>query len=212
MKLTFDQAKQDFETLPMGYKTADVDRLIRNYIKNRTEVSELRPHVLTHQEFHRVYYFVTLKQMKNVDDRMTFIHENLLFNDWWHTDQLIKFVADLDFEIALNYAKDYVNSDDPFIRRWGYVLFISRLGRGNAAAILPLLHNDDHYYVQMAEAWLIAELAIFEPEFVYEWMMSCGLKYNITGKAVQKICDSFRISGECKTRFKSIRPTLQNQN
>jgi 3-methyladenine DNA glycosylase AlkD len=91
------------------------------------------------------------------------------------------------------------------------VLFISRLGRGQAEALLPLLQNDDHYYVQMAEAWLLAELAIFQPETVYGWLSACDLKYNITGKAVQKICDSFRIQPEWKTAFRTLRPMLKTK-
>jgi len=205
------QVLTDLSTLPSNYKTADIDRLIRRYIQEGADVSSLRPHILTHQELHRIYYFVPLKQMQDVNERMQFIHKNLLFSDWWHTDQLIGFVADLDFDMALGYARDYVVNEDAFIRRWGYVLFISRLGRGRAKELLALAHDDEHYTVQMAEAWLIAELTVFEPEYVYAWLKTCGLKYNITGKAIQKICDSFRISKEWKEKFKGLREGLKGQ-
>lgn len=88
------------------------------------------------------------------------------------------------------------------------MLFISKLCRGHAEKILPLMHDDDHYYVQMAEGWLIAELAVHEPETVYAWMQN-DLKYNINGKAIQKICDSFRITDEWKAEFKKLRPALR---
>jgi 3-methyladenine DNA glycosylase AlkD len=140
---------------------------------------------------------------------MTFIHENLLFSDWWHTDQIISFVADLDFELALAYARNYIRSEDPFIRRWGYVLFISKLCKGHADALLPLMKEDEHYYVQMAQGWLVAELAVHEPEKVYDWFWKNDLKYNINGKAVQKICDSFRISDQWKEEFKKLRRILK---
>ena len=211
MHLTHTQVLTDLSTLPPNYKTTDIDRLIRRYIKEGTDVSSLRPHILTHQELHRIYYFVPLKQMQSVEKRMVFIHENLLFSDWWHTDQLIGFVADLDFDKALHYAAEYVINEDAFIRRWGYVLFISKLGRGRAKELLALMHDDEHYTVQMAQAWLIAELAVFEPEYVYAWLRDCKLKYNITGKAIQKICDSFRISKEWKEWFKGLREGLKNE-
>ena len=140
---------------------------------------------------------------------MAFIHKNLLFSDWWHTDQLISFVANLDFETALAYAKEYIRSEDPFIRRWGYVLFISRLGIDHAMQLLPLIKNDEEYYVQMAQAWLLAELAVTQPEVVYRWLESCGLRYNICGKAIQKISDSFRISRQWKDGFKALRGKLK---
>jgi len=209
MKLTREQVQKGLDSLPEHYKTADVDRLIRQYVKQKADVSTLRPYILAEQQFHRIYYYVSLNQIKNVNQRMAFIHENLLFSDWWHTDQIISYVADLEFDTALRYAKGYIRSEDPFIRRWGYVLFISRLCKGRAAQLLPLMHDDEEYYVQMAEAWLIAELAVYEPETVRNWFSQNDLKYNINGKAIQKICDSFRITDEWKEEFKKLRPELR---
>lgn len=211
MKLTKEQIQKELDELPEHYKTGDVDRLIRQYVKQKADVSALRPYILDQQQFHRIYYYVTLDQIRNADQRMAFIHENLLFSDWWHTDQLISYVADLDFDTALRYAKEYIHSEDPFIRRWGYVLFISRLCKGHAAQLLPLVHDDEAYYVQMAESWLIAELAIYEPEAVYMWFQKNDLKYNINGKAIQKICDSFRISEDWKQKYKELRPELRKR-
>lgn len=210
MQLTREQVQNDLNALPAHYKTADVDRLIRQYVKQKADVSALRPYILAQQQFHRIYYYVSLNRIRNVNQRMNFIHENLLFSDWWHTDQIISFVADLEFDTALRYAKSYIHSDDLFIRRWGYVLFISRLCKGHAAEILPLMHDDEEYYVQMAEAWLVAELAVHEPETVYHWFCQNDLKYNINGKAIQKICDSYRIPDEWKEKFKKLRPELRS--
>lgn len=209
MRLTKEQVQKDLDALPAGYQTADVDRLIHRYVKHGADVSALRPCILEAQQFHRIYYYVALEQIKNVEARMAFIHENLLFSDWWHTDQIIRYVADMDFDVALRYARGYIHAEDPFIRRWGYVLFISRLCRGHAGVLLPLMQDDDHYYVQMAQAWLAAELAVYEPEAVYEWFQKNTLKYNINGKAIQKICDSFRICDAWKQRFKQLRPVLR---
>ena len=211
MYLTKEQVQEELDSLPAHYKTGDVDRLIRKYVKQGADVSALRPHILLEQQFHRIYYYVSLEQIKSVEARMAFIHENLLFSDWWHTDQIISYVADLEFDVALRYAKDYIHSDDPFIRRWGYVLFISRLCKGHAQELLELTQDDDHYYVQMAQAWLIAELAVHEPEVVHGWFQRNGLKYSINGKAIQKICDSFRISEEWKAEFKKLRPVLRER-
>lgn len=207
--LTKELVQQDLDMLPENYKTADVDRLIRTYVKQQADVSALRPYILSHQQFHRIYYYVALEQMADVSQRMEFIHENLLFSDWWHTDQIISFVADLDFDTALSYAKEYIRAQDPFIRRWGYVLFISRLCKGHADSLLPLLKDDEEYYVQMAQAWLVAELAVHEPEAVYAWFWKNELKYNINGKAIQKICDSFRITDQWKEEFKKLRRLLK---
>jgi len=209
MKLTREKVLEDLSRLPENYKTGDIDRLIRAYVCKKMDPAPLRGHILADQRLHRIYFFVALKQIPKVADRMAFIHEDLLFSDWWHTDQLIGFVADLPLEEALAYAREYVRSEDPFIRRWGYVLFISKLGRGHAEELLPLLHEDDHYTVQMAQAWLISELAVFQPELIFSWLPENGLSYGINGKAIQKICDSYRISREWKERFRGLRPRLK---
>lgn len=211
MKFTKEQIQEELNALPEHYKTGDVDRLIRRFVSQRADVSALRPYILTEQQFHRIYFYVSLDQIKDVNERMAFIHENLLFADWWHTDQLISYVANLDFDSALTYAKQYTRDEDPFIRRWGYVMFISRLCKGHASELLPLLHDDEQYYVQMAQAWLVAQLAISEPEAVYEWFEENNLKYNINGKAIQKICDSFRIPKEWKKKYKELRPQLKDR-
>ena len=211
MQMTKEQVQKDLDALPEHYKTGDLDRLIGRYVKAKADVSALRPYILTEQQFHRLYFYVSLEQLKTVEERMAFIHNNLLFSDWWHTDQLIGYVADLDFDTALHYAAGYVHSEDSFIRRWGYVLFISKLCKGHASQLLPLTHDDGHYSVQMAQAWLVAELAVYEPEAVYRWFAENDLKYNINGKAIQKICDSFRICDEWKEKNKQLRPELRKR-
>lgn len=214
MKLTKDSVLADIAALPDGYKTADVDRLIKKYVSDKADVGELREYILDEQVLHRIYYFVALKQMKDVYRRMEFIHRNLLFSDWWHTDQLIKFVKEIDFETAFAHAREYVKSNDPYVRRWGYVMFISELCRNeeNLGKILTLLKNDEHYTNQMAEGWLICELAVFFPEEMLDWFKSENkLSYRINSKAIQKICDSYRIADDVKERFKALREFLRNR-
>ncbi len=213
-KLTKKEVLADIAALPENYKTRHVDALIKRYVKEGCDVSDLRDSVLSEQRLHRIYYYTSLKQLHDPSQRLRFIDENLLFSDWWHTDQLINFVSKADFNEALSYAKRYVEDEDPFVRRWGYVMFISKLcrDRGRVGSIFSLMKNDDEYYVQMAQAWLIAELAVFHSEEAYEFLSNEGtLRYSITGKAIQKICDSFRVSAEDKQRFRALRPALKAQ-
>ena len=211
---TKEMILRDIEALPPDYKTKDIDALIRRYVKEQYDMSALRGEILTEQRLHRIYFYTSLKQLKSVYDRAAFIDNNLLFSDWWHTDQLIRFVSALDYETARRYSEKYLQSADLFVRRWGYVLWISKLCRDGAHVdeLLSLMKNDDAYYVQMAQAWLIAELAIFFPEQVLRWMEGENtLSYSINGKAIQKICDSFRISAENKERFKALRSKLKER-
>ena len=211
MILTKEQVQRDIDALPENYKTKDKDRLIKSYVKVNADVSSLRDHILEEQQFHRIYYYVSLMQIEDPMERVKFIDQNMFLSDWWHTDELIRFVADAEFEKVLPFAKQYMQSSDPFVRRWGYVLFISKLGRNHADDLLPLIMDDAAYPVQMGEAWLISELAVFEPQKVYDWFRGNSMAYSINGKAIQKICDSYRISDEWKEQFKGLRKALRNR-
>lgn len=62
-----------------------------------------------------------------------------------------------------------------------------------------------YYYVKMAEAWLLAELFIKFPYETYVYMSNNNLDKFTYNKAVQKICDSLRVSLNEKEKIKKIR-------
>ncbi len=128
--------------------------------------------------------------------------------DWWHVDQLPQFVNKyLDSDFAYKKASEYIDNNLLFVRKWGYVMFMPKLvkNKNHFNYIIKLFKDDDEYYVQMAQAWLMSYLAIYEPQKILEYLCSCPLNYNIAGKAIQKICDSFRIDENTKIKFKAIR-------
>lgn len=178
-------------------------------IKNHENVAFLRDIILLRQEYHRTFFQVSLAQQKGIETKFSFIEDHFdKSQDWWHVDQLSQFVdKELKFDFAYEKAKEYIQSELPFVRRWGYVMFMPSLVKetGVAEKLFLLFKDDDEYYVQMAEAWLISCLGIYEPEKTLMYLEGCPLKYNIAGKAIQKICDSFRISDEFKARFKEVR-------
>ena len=49
IKLTKEQVQEALDTLPEHYKTGDVDRLIRTFVKQKADVSSLRPYILEQQ-------------------------------------------------------------------------------------------------------------------------------------------------------------------
>lgn len=206
--MTLEEIKKEFSQLPKNYKTKDVDKLNRRLIKEKQDVSCLKDLVLSHQEYHRTYFQVSLGQMKTNEEKFKFIEDNFLnLSDWWHVDQLTQFINKIDPQFALKKAKKYVNSSLPFARRWGYVLFMPTLVKNEEIfnQITKLIKNDEEYYVIMAEAWLISYLAIYFPERTFTYLNQCELDYSIVSRAIQKICDSYQVSQENKNLFKSLR-------
>lgn len=202
----------DLKSIP-NCKTKDIDAYNKRLIKEKTDVSEIGKYIMENQILHRTYFQVSLGLIKDTKKQFEFIEKNEDYlQDWWHTDQLTQFLKKpVDFDFAYNKAKKYINSEKTFTRRWGYVLFLAGLQKDKAHTkdILALMKDDDEYYVQMAEAWLICDLAVFNPKEVIEYIENCGLKYNILGKAIQKMVDSYRISDEDKAYVKSLRSKVK---
>lgn len=207
--MNLSEFEEEFAVLGDNYKTKDLDRFNRSLIKRRVNVDFLADIVLEDQRFHRTYFQVSLAQRKTMEEKLRFIEDNFdKLQDWWHVDQLLQFVDKyLVFDKVYEKAKSYVRDERLFARRWGYVIFMTSLVKDeeNADKIFLLFKDDDEYYVQMAQAWLISYLGIYYPEKTAEYLKKCSLKYNIVGKAIQKICDSFRVSGENKNMFREIR-------
>ena len=207
--MTLQELEQEFSQLGDNYKTKDVDRLNKQLIKRKEDVSFLKDIVLEKQEYHRTYFQVSIGQLKSVEEQLTFIEANFkLLQDWWHVDQLTQFLSKkLTFDEAFSRAQKYVKSDMPYARRWGYVIFLPRLVKEEDGfdKLVSLLQEDEVHHVVMAEAWLISYMGMFHTERTLKLVESCPLKYNIMGKAIQKICDSYQVSKEDKERFKELR-------
>ncbi len=208
--MIYEQTKQllsKFKKL----KTADVDAIAEKYLKDGVDVTPLYDHIKESGSILRIYFYVSLKSIEGFEDQIKFIEDHFQdLNDWWHVDmlpQLIRKNKAPSFDFVYNNAKEYVNHSLPFARRWGYVIFLAGFQKDptQTKKILDLFHDDDEYYVQMAEAWLLADLAIFNPQAVLDFIASKPLHYNIIGKGIQKMSDSFRIDDEIKTRAKELR-------
>ncbi len=211
--MQYETVLRELNAIP-NRKTKDVDAYNRRLIKSGVDVSDLRAWVLREQALHRTYFQVSMGQMDTFEEQFRFIEENEdCLQDWWHVDQLTQFLKKpIDFDFAYEKAKIYIASPKTFTRRWGYVLFLAGLqkDRAHTKKILALTKNDPEYYVQMAQAWLICDLAVYNPTDTIAFLESSTLSYDILGKAIQKMCDSYRISDADKTYVKSLRAKLKN--
>ncbi len=207
--MNLQEFEKEFSGLREGYKTKDVDQFNKQLIKRQVNVSFLKEIVLEKQQYHRTYFQVSLGQIKNVKEQFEFIENNFeLLQDWWHVDQLTQFLSkDLTFDYAFSKAQEYIKSELPYARRWAYVMFMPTLVKEAAGfdELLTLFQEDEVYHVVMAEAWLISYMGMYHTEKTLTYVASCPLSYDIMGKAIQKICDSYRVTDEDKARFKELR-------
>ena len=200
--MNLSEFEAEFSQLGSNYKTKDVDRFNRTLIKRQEDVSFLKDIVLSKQEYHRTYFQVSLAEKKGIEEKFAFIEENFdKLQDWWHVDQLSQFVdKELTFDFGYEKAKVYVQSELPFARRWGYVLFMPSLVKEVCAAekIFPLFKDDDEYYVQMAEAWLISYLGIYEPEKGFKRFVIPSESAGIGKSVLKKFAKTISKENMCK--------------
>ena len=183
------------------YKTKDIDLFIKNNFSKDSDVSNLREYAYGSMLYYRIYFKVSLMKYKTNKENLDFIENNMdLFCDWWATDTLNQYLKKpLDFNDTFSRAKRFVKSDNEFIRRYAYVLFISELAKNksNHKSILSLIENDDRYYVKMAIAWLLCELLAYNDD-IANYIKESNLSTEIKRMTINKVRDSFKIKDDIK--------------
>ena len=102
------------------------------------------------------------------------------------------------------FFKDLHDSNFIYERRFCYVFGLKHWKNPRILDIFPLLQTNEEYMVMMAEAWLLATVAIQYPDQVYTYLEHLD-DVALKRKTISKMSDSFRISDEQKVRFKKLR-------
>lgn len=109
-------------------------------------------------------------------------------------------------EEVLDFVDQYRHDSAPFLRRYCYTLLLSHRGAfTDPQPIFDRLQNDEHYYVIMAEAWLLSMVYLQHREATFDYLKNTSLNKTILHKTIQKIIDSFRVSPEEKALIRTLR-------
>lgn len=110
-----------------------------------------------------------------------------------------------------NLIKQSCHAEEAYIIRFGIVMLLTYYtGDTYAKKSLELLQGicHDDYYVKMAVAWAISIFYIKQPELTLPLIVNNNLDTFTHNKAIQKICESFRVSEQDKLFMKTLRKTL----
>ena len=106
------------------------------------------------------------------------------------------------------FIEKYLQSDQEFTVRYGLVMLLHYYVEPK---YLPRIFDSvrnlkkDDYYIMMGAAWLIAEVLVKHfPEGV-RFLKEGSMPKAMHNKAIQKACESFRVSSEEKAFLKSLR-------
>ena len=89
-----------------------------------------------------------------------------------------------------------------------YVLGLKQYRDEKIIKIFNFINFNEEYMVMMAEAWLLATIAITFPNETYQFLNETS-DLILKRKTISKICDSFRFNDEIKSKFKNLRGNIQ---
>jgi len=114
-----------------------------------------------------------------------------------------------DPEYWWNFLLSLTQSPEEYSVRFALVCMIDHFSAApeSARRVLEICVNirSDAYYVQMAQAWAIAECAVAAPEAALAQLSSLPADDFVRRMAIRKICESFRISTETKAAARALR-------
>lgn len=110
-------------------------------------------------------------------------------------------------DIVFEEIKKYVNNNNPWINRFGYVLLLEYfIEEKYIDEIFNLCTNyKDHYYVKMAIAWLISMCYIKYKGRTLTFLKKNKLDEWTHNKAIQKIIESYRVTEEDKKMLRGLK-------
>ena len=200
----FSKSLSNSDYISIGVKNPVLRKLIKEH-KDDQESKLSDFHLGKYLEVDFIYFGLALLRCKTLNEQLIFLEENIKkAKSWAVTDSIQTYLKKSNFDEFLQFYKKLYKSKHIFDRRFCYIFGLKHWKNPRILEIFPLLTTDEEYMVMMAEAWLLATVAIDYPNQVFEFLKQTK-DITLKRKTISKMCDSFRISKETKERFKSLR-------
>ncbi len=130
-------------------------------------------------------------------------------DNWSHIDSVVMTIGfkKSELDIVKQKAEEYILSGKEFVERAGVLLIMKHFLDNELNECVKLLEKAEtkYYYVSMAVAWCLCELAITNPKFLIEYLQNAPIDDKTVNRAISKCRDSFRISDENKKKLKELK-------
>ena len=156
-------------------------------------------------------------KVDDVDEYLLIVDQFVKIINSWSVCDTFDFSGQTSFvkknsEKVWKYLYNYMNSANEYEIRFGVVMPIKYyIDEAHITQYIEKLLSIKHegYYVRMAIAWALSTCYIKFPEITYFYLANGVLDNGTLKKTIQKICDSFRVSDENKTKVKLLREQLK---
>ena len=200
----FSKTLSNSDYLVIGVKNPILRQIIKEHVKDeelKTEDFVLGEYL----EIDFIYFGLSLSRLKNVDDQLEFLIKNIRYaKSWAITDTVSTYIKKHDFAKYFEFFKAMYNTKHTYERRMAYILGLKHYKDEQILKVLDDINANEEYMVMMAEAWLLATIAIQYPNEIFEFLKRSD-DMTLKRKTISKINESFRISDDLKERFKTLR-------
>lgn len=195
----------------LGVRTPEIKKFAKEFYINSPEkvLTFFNEKHCYFEEF--LLHGFLLSNIKDIDQLL--LQLNLFvptIDNWAVCDQTVSALKLLKKHPQKTYSsvKKWLKSDRPYVVRFGIVVLLNYFLDNNFNdTIYTDLSNikSSHYYVNMAIAWFYSIALIKQYSSAINIIQSKTLPTFVQNKAIQKACESFRITEEIKHQIKNYK-------
>lgn len=150
-----------------------------------------------------------INKIKNYEECLAAL-ENFLpyINSWAISDGLNPPVLKKNRQQLLPKLQQWIQDEKPFTKRVGMLLLMKYFLDDDFKPDyleLPAAIRSEEYYVNMMTAWLFAEALVKQWDTAISYIKNKKLDAWTHNKAIQKACESFRVSDEHKEFLRTLK-------
>ena len=200
----FAKTVSNSEYLVFGVKNPVLRQIVKEHVKDEEmRLEDFKTGKYLEIDF--IYFGLALSRCKNIDEQLEFLKQNIKkAKSWAITDTAATYLKKLTFDKYWSFFLKLVKSSFIYDRRMAFIVGLKLAKDKNILKVTEYIQKDEEYMVMMGEAWLLATVAIYYPNEVYDYLLKCD-DLTLKRKVISKMVDSFRIDEATKERFKGLR-------
>ncbi|MGP1494191.1 MAG: DNA alkylation repair protein [Streptobacillus sp.] len=194
------------ENKVIGVRAPKLREIIKKELKN-IESKEKYLNQLSEFKYFEEYniYMYILEKEKDLNIAINRIKDILPFIDNWATCDISspKVFKKYPKEVY-RFAKECINSDKPYIKRYGIGLLLSNRLYDYTDLVINSEDNDE-YYVKMVKAWYLSMALVYNYEKTIKYFEEKKIDKWVHNKALQKAIESRQIDIKVKEYLRKLK-------
>jgi len=192
----------------LGVRTPDMRNIAKEVFKSEDKSSFLNNLPHKYYEENLIHFFI-ISMIKDFDECIKEVEKFLPYVDCWPvSDQASPKVFKKNHDKLLPYIKKLIKSKHIYTARFGIRMLMNEyLGDDFKVEYLELISKvkSEDYYLKMMVAWYFATALAKKYDETVIYFEEHQLDDWVHKKAIQKACESFRVTDEHKEYLKSLK-------